>query len=113
MCEFTERDGSWQATYGPCVFGLWDRDTGTRLAISMEGHRTMRRITLLLFASLFLAISGSAQGPATDNKELQTLIDDVRAQQQRIADNQTKIDEKLAEVVEAIRVARIYAGRGK
>jgi hypothetical protein len=74
----------------------------------------MRRIILLLFASLFLAISGSAQGPATaDNKELQTLIDEVRAQQQRIADNQTKIDEKLAEVVEAIRVARIYAGRGK
>jgi hypothetical protein len=74
----------------------------------------MRRIFLLLFLSLFLTISGSAQGPAaTDNKELQTLIDEVRAQQQQIADNQAKIDEKLAEVVEAVRVARIYAGRGK
>jgi hypothetical protein len=74
----------------------------------------MRRIILLLLASLFLAISGSAQGPAaTDNKDLQTLIDQVRAQQQQIADNQTKIDQRLAEVVEAVRVARIYAGRGK
>jgi hypothetical protein len=75
---------------------------------------TMRRIILLLLASLFLAISGSAQGPAaTDDKELQTLIEQVRTQQQRIADNQTKIDEKLAGVLEAVRQARIFAGRGK
>ena len=74
----------------------------------------MRRIVLLFLASLFLAISGSAQGPAAaDNKELLTLIDQVRAQQQQIADNQTKIDEKLAEVMEAVRQARIFAGRGK
>ena len=74
----------------------------------------MRRILCFLFVFPLLAISGSAQNPpATDNKELQTLIEDVRAQQVRIADNQTKIDKALADVVEAIRVARIYAGRGK
>lgn len=76
----------------------------------------MRRTILLPLVSLLLAISGSAQGPAaTDNKdkELQALIDEIRGQEQRIADNQTKIDEKLAEVTEAIRQGRIYAGRGK
>ena len=89
-------------------------DAGTRLAISMGHHCTMRRIVLLFLASLFLAVSGSAQGPAAaDNKELLTLIDQVRAQQEQIADNQTKIDEKLADVMEAVRQARIFAGQGE
>jgi uncharacterized protein YgfB (UPF0149 family) len=74
----------------------------------------MRPILFPFLAFLFLATPGFAQTPAAaGSKELQTLIDDVRAQQQRIAENQTKIDQKLAEVAEAVRVARIYAGRGK
>ena len=40
------------------------------------------------------------------------LVQQVQAQQAQIAANQEKIDVKLAEVTEAVRVARIFAGRG-
>jgi hypothetical protein len=75
---------------------------------------SMRRIVFLLLASLFLSISGSAQAPASMNdRELGALIDQIRAQDQQIAGNQTKIDQRLAEITEAVRQARIFAGRGK
>ena len=60
-----------------------------------------------------LVSSGSAQGPATDNEQrLLSLVQAVQSQQSQIISNQDKIDSKLAEVSEAIRVARIFAGRG-
>jgi len=43
---------------------------------------------------------------------VEALLKEVQAQQLVIADNQTKIDAKLAVVAEAIRVARIYGSRG-
>jgi outer membrane lipoprotein-sorting protein len=60
-----------------------------------------------------LASSGSAQSPAVENEQrLLTLVQQVQAQQAQIVTNQDKIDSKMAEVAEAIRVARIFAGRG-
>jgi hypothetical protein len=60
-----------------------------------------------------LVTSGSAQNPATENEQrLLTLVQQVQSQQAQITANQDKIDSKLAEVAEAIRVARIFAGRG-
>lgn len=41
-----------------------------------------------------------------------TLLTELVAQQTVIAENQTRIDEKIAAIAEEIRVARIYAGRG-
>ena len=53
-------------------------------------------------------------GGQTGDEILTTqLLNEVTAQQATIADNQTKIDTKLASVAENIRLARIYAGRGK
>ena len=46
-----------------------------------------------------------------DEQQLLALIKEVQAQQAQITDNQAKIDEKLAEVSELIRVARIFAGK--
>ena len=46
------------------------------------------------------------------NQALNTLFAEVAAQQIVIAENHTKIDEKLAAVAEEIRLARIYSGRG-
>ena len=64
-------------------------------------------------ALIFLEVSGSAQNPAPDNDQrLLALIQQVKAQQAQIASNQEKIDSKLAEVAEAVRLARIFAGRG-
>jgi hypothetical protein len=72
----------------------------------------MKKITLL-GALIALAASLAAQSPvADDQKQLEAMLQDVQAQQLEIADNQIKIDGKLAQVAEAIRVARIYASRG-
>jgi hypothetical protein len=38
---------------------------------------------------------------------------EVQGQEDAIAANQKKIDEKIAAIGEAIRLAKIYAGRGR
>lgn len=48
-----------------------------------------------------------------DQQQVAALTKEVQAQQTAIADNQKKIDEKTAAIGEALRVARIYAGRGR
>ncbi|MFL6539142.1 MAG: hypothetical protein ACJ8HU_00100 [Chthoniobacterales bacterium] len=40
------------------------------------------------------------------------MIKEIQTQQAQIADNQTKIEQKLVTVTEAVRVARIFASRG-
>lgn len=71
-------------------------------------------VALLLSLTLLLFSSGAAQTPETRPEEqLLALIKEVQAQQAQIADNQAKIDSKLAEVAETIRVARIYSKREK
>jgi len=76
----------------------------------------MKRILLtILFPVTLLVISSSvAQTPeSNDEKRLLTLIKEVQVQQGQIADNQSKIDTKLADLAEAIRQARIYGKRAK
>ena len=48
-----------------------------------------------------------------DQQQLAALTKEVQGQQTAIADNQKKIDEKLAAIAEAIRQAKIYSSRGK
>lgn len=73
---------------------------------------------LKLFCALvLLASSTGAQSPAPpaaspEQKQIEILVKAIQEQQTRIAENQAKIDEKLAIVVEAARVARIYSSRG-
>ena len=71
----------------------------------------MKKLTLLGALALF-ATSIGAQSPVTDPKMVESLLKEVQAQQIVIADNQAKIDAKLAAVAEAIRIARIYGSRG-
>lgn len=49
---------------------------------------------------------------ASDEALLSTLIAEVAAQQVQIAENQTKIDEKLAQIGEEVRQARLFVARG-
>jgi uncharacterized protein YlxW (UPF0749 family) len=62
-------------------------------------------------------LSGTALGaepPADrDQQQVAALAKEVQAQQTAIADNQKKIDEKMTAIAEALRQARIYAGRGR
>jgi hypothetical protein len=76
----------------------------------------MNRISITVFSSLtLLAFSlGVAQTPDTRQEEqLLALAKEVQVQQAQIAENQAKIDSKLAEIAETIRVARIYSKREK
>ena len=75
--------------------------------------------TIPIIASLFLsatgpnAISADAPNPQEQQvlQQLGAAIKDVQTQQTTIAANQARIDEKIAAVAEAIRVARIYSSR--
>ena len=75
----------------------------------------MKRILLTLFAVTLLALPfGVAQTPDPNQEQkLLALIKEVQTQQAQLAENQAKIEEKLAEVAETIRTARIYTKREK
>ena len=47
-----------------------------------------------------------------EQQQILAVIKEIQTQQATIAENRAKIDEKLAAVAEAIRVARIYSSRG-
>ncbi len=63
--------------------------------------------------STFVAPTNSqGQAGGDDPVVLNALINEVIAQQAILADNQGKIDTKLAAIGENLRQARIYVGRG-
>jgi hypothetical protein len=72
-----------------------------------------RFITGFFFAAALTALPVSAQAPppSADEQQLVALVNEVIEQQGQIADNNTKIESKVAEITEAVRVARIFAGR--
>jgi hypothetical protein len=67
---------------------------------------------LILLASSIGAQSPAPPGASPEQKQIEILINAIQQQQTRIAENQAKIDEKLAIVAETARVARIYSSRG-
>ena len=76
----------------------------------------MKRIlvALLLPAVLVTVSFISAQTPdANQEQKLLALIKEVQAQQAQMAENQTKIDEKLNDLADIIRDARLYSKRAR
>ena len=73
--------------------------------------------TLAALCAFGLGVTLSAAEPPKesdrDQQQIAALTKDLQAQQTAIADNQKKIDEKLAAINEALRQARIYSGRGR
>jgi hypothetical protein len=61
--------------------------------------------------SLSPAVEASAE-PTEVSPQLAALINDVSAQSKQMAANQAQIDEKLDQLTETIRQARIFAARG-
>ena len=85
------------------------------MLVRITDRTSKMKITVLwaLIALTLVAGSGSAQNPTAQNEQrLLALVQEVQAQQTQIATNQEKIESKLAEVSEAVRLARIFAGRG-
>jgi len=71
-----------------------------------------RTIAAALLGIVILVCPGSAQNPAnTDEQTLLALVKEVQAQQAEIAENQTKIEQTVAEIAETVRLARIFAKR--
>lgn len=63
----------------------------------------------------FSAGSSAAEPPKESDRDQQQLLavtKEVQDQVAAIADNQKKIDEKMAAIAEALRLARIYSSRG-
>ena len=68
-------------------------------------------LAALAFVAPSLAHAPNAQAQAQQDQQIVAILREVQAQQAAIADNQTKIEAKLAAVAEALRVARIYSSR--
>jgi len=69
-------------------------------------------IAAVVFVGAFFAPVHSG-GQTGDEINTTQLLTEVTTQQATIADNQAKIDAKLASIGENIRQARIFAGRGR
>jgi hypothetical protein len=69
----------------------------------------------ILFLTLFAMLSSVAQTPDSkdEQEKLLILVKEVQAQQSQIVANQTKIDAKLADLAETLRVARIFSSRSR
>jgi hypothetical protein len=73
--------------------------------------------TLIVACVLGAGFGASAAEPSKeserDQQQVLALAKEVQGQQATIADNQTKIDAKMATIAEALRLARIYSTRGR
>ena len=67
---------------------------------------------LSALAAVLLAPMPSKGEAAADDPALVALLTEVATQQAVIADNQAKLDAKLATIAESVRVARIFVSRG-
>jgi uncharacterized protein YgfB (UPF0149 family) len=71
-------------------------------------------VAVIFLVSLIAGPASRRQTPvANDNKELLALVKEIQAQQGQITENQAKIDAKLAEIAETLRIARIFTSREK
>jgi hypothetical protein len=64
-------------------------------------------------ASLFFGPAQAQTASVADIKATADAIQALQDQQKTITDNEDKIDAKLADIAENIRVARLYASRAK
>jgi hypothetical protein len=68
----------------------------------------------IVSAALLITPFGVAQTPSQNEQErILALIKEVQIQHTQIEDNQTKIETKVADLAETIRVARLFAARVK
>ena len=77
------------------------------------------KILSAFIAISLIGVSVNTRGAETakdserDQQQLTALAKEVQAQQASIAENQKKIDEKLASIAEALRQAKIYSTRAR
>ena len=64
-----------------------------------------------LGGAALIPLKSAGQAGAQEEALVQQALADVAAQQVLISENQVKIDDKVAQIAEEVRIARIYAGR--
>jgi hypothetical protein len=80
--------------------------------LERAAHFPMKTFLSVAFIVVLLAAPMAAQAPDAQNEQrLLALLKEVQIQQAQMAENQGKIEAKLADLTETIRVARIFAGR--
>jgi hypothetical protein len=73
-----------------------------------------RPVFSILFALLaVLSCPAQTADPKDEPQQLLALVKEVQAQQAQIVANQAKIEAKLVELAESMRVARIYSSRSR
>jgi len=72
----------------------------------MNKTSVLALISLSIFAAMLY--SGNAQDPPSP---ILQIVNGLKEQQTQLADNQNKIDEKIADLGETIRVARLFMSR--
>jgi len=92
--------------------------SGRRASISLYSVNMKSKsalCTALAAVALFIVLvfprSSSGQAGATDDPLVNAVLIEITAQQTVLAENQAKIDEKVAAIAEDVRVSRIFAGR--
>ena len=89
------------------------RDRNVTCSLIWSTSLLMKKLTLLGGARSSGHLHRRAIARVARSKgQLEAMFKEVQAQQIQIAENQAKIDAKLATLAEAIRVARIYSSRG-
>jgi ABC-type transporter MlaC component len=75
--------------------------------------RTLASAILLAFGLCCNARAVDSSAAAEQQtQQIVKLVKELQEQQAQIAENQTKLEAKLAVIAEAVREARIYASRG-
>jgi hypothetical protein len=67
-------------------------------------------VVALIFLSIFAVLLGSSDAQDSPSPILQVVVA-LKQQQTQLADNQNNIDQKLADLSEKIRVARVFMSR--
>jgi hypothetical protein len=75
----------------------------------------MKSLSVLVATCLFVSLAPApAAEPSKETEREQQIValaKEVQAQQALIAENQTKIDAKMAKIAEVLRLAKIYTSR--
>jgi cytochrome c-type biogenesis protein CcmH/NrfF len=78
----------------------------------------MKIVSALIAASLLACVIGAGAAEPSkqseaEQQQVEALAKEIQGQQKAIAENQTKINEKMATIAEALRQAKIYSTRSR
>jgi ABC-type transporter MlaC component len=80
-----------------------------RTALESIVMKHLLAISCLMLATL--SALRAAEPAAPQDAQVVAAMKEIQAQQAQIADNQAKIEAKMAVIAEAVRMAKIYASR--